>query len=278
MDIIPKYKFRKIVARRKGDRYVKSFSCWQQLLCLCFGQFTFRASLRDIVVTLEALESRRYPMGITQPVARSTFSDANALRPWRIYRELAMLLASRALASSSKNTTSNEIAESVYALDSTTIDLCLSLFPWARFRSHKGAIKMHTLMDIEASIPTFIHGTEGRVHDVNVLDTLPVEAGSIYIMDRGYVDFTRLYRMHKAGGRFVVRAKKNLQFYRTFSTPADKSTGLQCDQIIRLTGPKPNQCYPETLRRVHLIDEETNQDIVLLTNITEADASQIADY
>src|SRR5699024_685779 len=152
MDVIPKYKFRKIITCHQGDHYVKSFSCWQQLLCLCFGQLTFRNSLRDLVITLDALGSRRYHTGITRPVARSTFSDANTRRPWQIYRELAMLLASQALASSHKDTTSNELAESVYALDSTTIDLCLSLFPWARFRSHKSAIKMHTLMDIAASI------------------------------------------------------------------------------------------------------------------------------
>jgi hypothetical protein len=204
-------------------------------------------------------------MGITRRIARSTFSDANALRLWRIYRELAMLLASRALASSDKDTTSSEIAEPVYALDSTTIDLYLSLFPSAKFRSHKDAIKMHTLMDIEASIPTFIGITEGHVHDVNVLDILPVEADSIYITGRDYVDFDGLYRMHTAGGRFVAGSKKDLQFYRKSSTPVEKATGLQCAQIIRLTGSKSKQDYPESLRRVHLITTDPYQDIVLLT-------------
>jgi IS4 transposase len=278
MDIISKYEFRKIVARHKGNHRVKSFTCWQHLLCLCFGQLTFRQSLRDLVATLDALGSKRYRMGIKGEVARSTLSDANAERPWLIYRDLAMLLVGQALQLKRQGQQINAIAENVYALDSTTIDLCLSLFPWAQFRNHKSAIKLHTLMDIEAAIPTFIHITSGRIHDVNILDIIPVAAGSIYIMDRGYLDFKRLYKLHQAGGRFVIRSRKKLQYYRKSSTPIERATGLKCDQSIRLTGPKSKQRYPQALRRVHFIDKQHQQDIVLLTNITDGDATQITDY
>ena len=278
MDVIPKYEFRKIVAQHHGDYRASKFRCWDQLLCLCFAQFTFRPSLRDLTATLDALGSRRYHMGIKHPVALSTFADANATRPWQIYQELAMVLARQALSLRDKDQGLEAITASVYALDSTTIDLCLSLFPWAKFRKHKGAVKLHTLMDLEGSIPTFIHISEGRTHDVNILDMIPILAGSIYIMDRAYLDFARLYNLHQAGGRFVVRAKKNMQFYRKSSRPVDRSTGLQCDQIIRLTGPKSKQRYPDDLRRVHLIDQENEQNIVLLTNIRQSNATQIASY
>lgn len=278
MDVIPTYQFRKIVTHHKGDYRVRSFTCWNQLLCLCFGQLTFRQSLRDLTSTLNALGSQRYHMGIKTKVALNTFSRANANRPWQIYHQLAMLLIDQARQLYHEDSDLNEVTESVYALDSTTIDLCLSLFPWAEFRAHKGAIKLHTLMDLEGAIPTFIHISDGRLHDVNVLDMIPIMAGSIYIMDRGYVDFERLYSLHKAGGRFVIRAKKNLQFYRKFSTPVDRKLGLQCDQTIRLTGPKTKFLYPKELRRVHLIDKEHDQDLVLLSNITNCSAEQIAAY
>lgn len=217
MDVIPKYQFRKIATRHKGDYRVRSFTCWNQLLCLCFGQLTFRESLRDLTSTLNALGSQRYHMGIRTEVSLSTFADANASRPWQIYHQLAMLLTSQARHLYHEDAD----LESVYALDSTTIDFCLSLFPWAEFRKHKGAIKLHTLMDLEGAIPTFIHISDGRLHDVNVLDMIPIMAGSIYIMDRGYVDFERLFALHEAGGKFVVRARKNLQFYRISSAPVD---------------------------------------------------------
>jgi IS4 transposase len=278
MDVIPTYEFRKIVTRYKGDYRVQKFTCWDQLLCLCFGQLTFRESLRDITSTLNALGTRRYHMGIKTNVSRNTFSRANTNRPWLIYHDLAMVLIEHALRLQDKDQDLVSVAESVYALDSTTIDLCLSLFPWAEFRSRKAAIKLHTLMNLEGAIPTFIHISDGRLHDVNVLDMIPIIAGSIYIMDRGYLDFERLYSLHKSGGRFVIRAKKNLQFYRKSSTAVDRSAGLQCDQIIGLTCPATKQRYPEVLRRVHLIDHENKQDIVLLTNITDCDASQIANY
>jgi len=274
MDIVPKYEFRKIVTYHKGDYRVRQFKCWDQFLCMCFGQLTFRNSLRDLTSTLNALGTRRYHMGIKQSVPLSTLSDANASRPWEIYQELAMVLIAHAQNLYGKD----EVTESIKILDSSTIDLCLSLFPWAKFRQQKAAIKLHTMMDLEGSIPTFIHISDGKMHDVNILDMIPILAGSIYIMDRGYLDFERLYHLHRQGGRFVIRAKKNLQFYRKSSTPVDVSTELQCDQIIRLTGQKTKHRYPEFLRRVRLIDQQNNQDIVLLTNITDCKAGQIGDY
>ena len=278
MDVIPTYQFQKIVARHKGDYRVRSFTCWNQLLCLCFGQLTFRESLRDVTSTLNALGSQRYHMGIRGEVPLSTLADANASRPWQIYHQLAMLLIDQARQLYHEDSDLEEVAESVYALDSTTIDLCLSLFPWAKFRSRKGAIKLHTLMDMEGRIPTFIHISDGRLHDINVLDMIPIMAGSIYIMDRGYLDFERLFALHSAGGKFVIRSRKNLKFYRKSSVPVDRQLGLLCDQTIRLTDPKTKLLYPNQLRRVHLIDNQHEQDIVLLSNITSCPTEQITDY
>tara|TARA_R100001143_G_scaffold63409_1_gene70270 strand:- start:957 stop:2111 length:1155 start_codon:yes stop_codon:yes gene_type:complete len=274
MDVIPKYEFRKIVDHHKGDYRAQKLSCRDQLLCMCFGQLTFRDSLRDLTSTLSALGSRRYHMGIKTNVPLSTLSYANAHRPWQIYQDLAMVLIAHAQNLYGKD----EVTESIRILDSSTIDLCLSLFPWAEFRQQKAAIKLHTMMDLEGSIPTFIHISDGKTHDVKILDMIPILPGSIYIMDRGYLDFERLYHLHRQGGRFVIRAKKNLRFYRKSSTPVDSTGGLQCDQMIRLTGQKTKHHYPESLRRVRLIDQENDQDIVLLTNITHCDASQIAGY
>ncbi|MEX1267823.1 MAG: IS4 family transposase [Balneolaceae bacterium] len=276
MDVIPKYQFRKIVAQHKGNYRSRSFTCWDQLLCLCFGQLTFRQSLRDLTSTLNALGPQRYRMGIKGEIPRTTLADANARRPWEIYHQLAMVLINQARGLYHEDAELE--LESVYALDSTTIDLCLSLFPWAEFRKQKGAIKLHTLMDLEGAIPTFIHISDGRLHDVNVLDMIPIMAGSIYIMDRGYLDFERLYSLHKAGGRYVIRARKGLQFYRKSSAPVNRQSDLLCDQTIRLTGIKTKNRYPQPLRRVHLIDKEHGQDIVLLSNITDCSAEQIADY
>jgi len=278
MDVIPKYKFRKIVDRYNGNYRVRRFKCWDQLLCLCFGQLTFRDSLRDLTSTLNALDARRYHMGIKHKVALSTFADANNSRPWQIYQELAMVLIQQARSIVHDQSELEQTADTIYALDATTIDLCLTLFPWAKFRSQKSAIKLHTLMDMEGAIPTFIHISDGRTHDVNALDMIPIMAGSIYIMDRGYLDFQRLYSLHQSGGRFVIRSRKNLQFYRKSSTPVDHSGGLQCDQLIRLTGHKPKKKYPYPLRRVHLIDKENKQDIILLTNMKSCSAEQICQY
>ena len=278
MDIIPKYKFQKIVDRYNGNYRVRRFTCWDQLLCLCFGQLTFRESLRDLTSTLNALDSRRYHMGIKHKVPLSTFADANNTRPWQIYHDLAMVLIDQARKVVSDQSELERAADSIYALDSTTIDLCLSLFPWAEFRSRKAAIKLHTLMDLDGSIPTFIHISDGRTHDVNVLDMIPIMAGSIYIMDRGYLDFQRLYDLHQSGGRFVIRSRKNLQYYRKSSTAVNRSEGLQCDQLIRLTGPKPKKNYPEPLRRIRLFDQENNQNIILLTNMKTCSALTICEY
>lgn len=278
MDVIPTYEFRKIVGRYQGDYRARTFTCWDQFLCLCFGQLAFRQSLRDLTTTLNALGTQRYHMGIKHTVRLSTFTDANAHRPWQIYEHLARILIEQAIRLSHNDQELDRVAESVYALDSTTIDLCLSLFPWAKFRKHKGAIKLHTLMDLEGSIPTFIHISDGRTHEVNVLDMIPIMAGSIYIMDRGYLDFQRLHNLHTAGGRFLIRARRGLQFYRKTSTPVDPTIGIQCDQIIRLTGPKSKHLYPDHLRRVHLIDHENDQNIVLLTNMFDCDAHQITSY
>ena len=267
MDIIPKYKFQKIVDRYNGNYRVRRFTCWDQLLCLCFGQLTFRESLRDLTSTLNALDSRRYHMGIKHKVPLSTFADANNTRPWQIYHDLAMVLIDQARKVVSDQSELERAADSIYALDSTTIDLCLSLFPWAEFRSRKAAIKLHTLMDLDGSIPTFIHISDGRTHDVNVLDMIPIMAGSIYIMDRGYLDF-----------QLVIRSRKNLQYYRKSSTAVNRSEGLQCDQLIRLTGPKPKKNYPEPLRRIRLFDQENNQNIILLTNMKTCSALTICEY
>ena len=278
MDVIPKYKFRKIVDRHNGNYRVRRFTCWDQLLCLCFGQLTFRESLRDLTSTLNALDSRRYHMGIKYKVPLSTFADANNTRPRQIYQDLAMVLIDQARKVVSDQSDLERAADSIYALDSTTIDLCLSMFPWADFRSHKAAIKLHTLMDLEGSIPTFIHISDGRTLDINILDMIPIMAGSIYIMDRGYLDFQRLYDLHQSGGRFVIRSRKNLQYYRKSSTAVNRSEGLQCDQLIRLTGPKSKNNYPESLRRVRLIDGENNQNIILLTNMKTCSAQTICEY
>ena len=278
MDVIPRYKFRKIVAQHNGNYRVRHFTCWQQFLCLCFGQFTFRESLRDLTSTLNAMDSSSYHMGITHKVPVSTFADANARRPWQIYHDLAMVLIDQARKIVWEQSDAEQATESIYALDATTIDLCLSLFPWAKFRTHKAAIKLHTLMDLEGSIPTFIHISEGRTHDVNALDLISIEPGSIYIMDRGYIDFQRLYKLHTSGGRFVIRSRKNLQFYRKRSTPVDRSKGFRCDQMIRLTGPQSKENYPQPLRRVRLVDPEHQQNINLLTNITSCSAQKIGEY
>ena len=278
MDVVPKYQFRKIVARHNGNYRVRRFTCWNQFLCLCFGQLTFRESLRDIVATLDALGSRRYHMGIKTTVARNTFSRANTNRPWQIYQELAMVLIDQARRACKDQTELESLSDSIYALDSTTIDLCLSLFPWAKFRTGKAAIKLHTLMDLEGSIPTFIHISDGRTHDVNILDMIPIMAGSIYIMDRGYLDFERLFTLDQSGGRFVIRSRKNLQFYRKSSKPVDRTAGLQCDQMVRLTGHYSKQKYPKPLRRVRVIDQENDQNIILLTNMTTCSTEQICEY
>lgn len=248
MEFLPMYEFRKCVERYHGDYKVLSFSCLDQFLCMAFAQMTFRESLRDIQVCLRSKINKLYHMGIRGRVSRNTLSNANNQRDWRIYADMAMILIHRARKLYINEPFGIDLNNTVYALDSTTIDLCLALFPWARFRKNKGAVKLHTLLDLRGNIPSFIDITGGKVHDVNVLDILIFEAGSFYIMDRGYIDFKRLYAMHQTLAFFVTRAKSNLKCRRLYSRPVDKSTGLRCDQTIVLT--QSFEDYPEQLRRV----------------------------
>ena len=267
IDFIPRYEFNKIVAKYNGNYKVRRFSCWDQFLCMSFAQLTYRESLRDIQLCLNAQPQKLYHMGIKGHVTRTNLSNANAKRDWRIYAEFAQVLISKArkLYEDDQDFLL-ELDNTLYALDSTTIDLCLSLFPWAKFRKNKGAIKLHTLLDIRGSIPTFIEITDGLVHDVNILDVLIIEPGSFYIMDRGYIDFKRLHRINVNFGYFVVRAKKNLNFKRLYSKKIDKSSGLRCDQIIKFCGNDAKKYYPDKLRRVKYYDYENYNHIVLLAN------------
>ena len=266
MDFAPMYEFHKCVERYRGNYKVKSFSCIDQFLSMAFAQLTYRESLRDIKSCLRAMQPRLYHIGIRGNIARSTLADANENRDWRIYADFAQVLINIARKLYRNEDFGVELKETVYALDSTTIDLCLSLFPWARFRKHKGAVKMHTLLDLRGNIPSLIWITDGKVHDVNILDEFTPEPGSFYIMDRAYIDFLRLYTLHLYSAFFVTMAKTNFQYQRIYSQPVDKSTGLRCDQIIRLTGPKSSQYYPEKLRRISYFDKETSNRYIFLTN------------
>src|SRR2546421_8441288 len=249
MSLLPLREFRKCVRRYRGDYKVQSFTCMDQFLSMAFAQLTFRESLRDIESCLRAVRSKLYHMGIRGSVARSTLGHANETRDWRIYADFAQVLIATARKLYSKDEFGLELEETVYALDSTTIDLCLALFPWAKFRGHKGAIKLHTLLDLRGSIPTVVIITHGKVHEVNILDQLNFEAGAFYVMDRGYLDFARLYKLHLASGFFVTRARKRFDFHRLYSQPVDRATGVICDQMVTLVNPIPLQGYPEKLRR-----------------------------
>jgi hypothetical protein len=277
MSLVHSEEFAKCVKKYDGNYRVQSFSCWHQFLCLSFGQMTHRESLRDIVLCLQSHEHKLYHLGLTHGVKKSTLADANENRDWKIYADFAQLLIAKArkIYASSSDTTI-ELDNVVYALDSTTIDLCLSVFWWAKFRKHKAAIKLHTLFDVKCQIPCFIHITEGLVHDVNVLDVLNFEADAFYVMDRGYIDWTRLYQLHLAGSFFVVRAKDNLAFQRVYSHSVDKATGLRCDQTIKLKNYYPGKNYPNYLRRIKYYDKEHDQEYVYLTNHFEASALQIS--
>ena len=275
IEFLPQYEFRKCVERYKGNYYVKSFSCWNQFLCMVFAQLTYRESLRDIESCLRSLKNKLYHMGIRGNISRSTLAYTNERRNWRIYADFAKILTHKAKKLYINEPFGVDIDETVYAFDSTTIDL--SLFPWAQFRKHKGAIKMHTLLNLRGSIPEFIRITDGKVHDVNILDELYPEPGSFYIMDRGYIDFTRLFRFTQRFSFFIIRAKSNLDFRRIFSEKVDRSTGILCDQIIILTGVKTSKLYPEKLRRVKYFDRETNKTFVFLTNNFTFSALTIAE-
>ena len=266
MELLPLHEFHKCVQRYDGDHKVQRFSCLDQFLCMAFAQLTYRESLRDIEACLRTMPSRLYHMGIRGNISRSTLAYANETRNWRIYADFAQVLIGIARPLYINEDFGVQLKQAAYAFDSTTVDLCLKLFPWARFRKTKAAIKLHTLLNLRGSIPEFIHITEGRVQDVNILDLLIIEPGSFYVMDRGYLDFARLYVIHQFSAFFVTRAKRGLAIQRRYSRPVDKSTGLRSDQTIFLTGINTSKDYPESLRRISYYDAETKKHFVFLTN------------
>ena len=277
MSYLPTYEFRRCVQRYRGNHKVKSFSCWDQYLCMAFAQLSFRESLRDIITCLRAMQNKLYHTGIRGNISKSTLADANENRDWRIYADFAQILINRARHIYKDDPFGVEIDETVYALDSTTIDLCLSVFPWAKFRKHKAAIKLHALLDLHGNIPSFIEITEGKVHDVNILDEIIPEPGSYYIMDRAYIDFTRLYTLNLENAFFIIRSKSNFKFRRLYSHQIDKSTGLRCDQTIVTTGTNTKDKYPDKLRRIRFYDSENDKYFVFLTNNFVLPALTIAD-
>jgi hypothetical protein len=266
MEFLPSYEFRVCVNRYRGQYKIKSFSCWDQFLCMSFAQLTYRESLRDIQACLRGNQQKLYHMGFRGNISRNTLAHANQVRDWRIYGDFAHVLIGQARILYAQEDFGVQLKQTVYAFDATTIDLCLSLFPWAQFRKRKGAIKLHTLMDLRGSIPTLIFVTHGKVHEVNLLDDLPIEPGAIYIFDRGYLDFARLYKIHRAGAFFVIRAKSNFRFRRLYSQKADKAKGIQADQIIELHGFYARRDYPDRLRRIRYYDAEKKKRLIFLTN------------
>ena len=266
MDFLPRYDFQQCIQRYKGQYKIKSFSCWNQFLCMAFAQLTYRESLRDIEACLRSAQQKLYHMGFRGKVSRNTLAHANEVRDWRIYADFAQILIGRARHLYANDSFGVELDQTAYALDSTLIDLCLSLFPWAKFRKRKGAIKLHTLLDLRGSIPSLIIITHGKVHDVTILDQLTFDPGAFYIFDRGYLDFARLYMIHQASAFFVTRAKNNFRFKRLYSRPVDKSQGVQCDQIIVLKGFYARKDYPDKLRRIRYFDATQNKWFVFLTN------------
>ena len=276
VDFVPRHTFRRRVQRYQGDYGVRRFTCWQQFLAMLFAQLTYRESLRDIEACLKAVPEKIYHMGFTGPVSRSTLADANERRDWRIYADLAQALITKARKLYADESLGMELDQTVYALDASTIDLTLSLFPWASFRETKAAVKLHTLLDLRGNIPVFIWITDGKPHDVRVLDVLTPEPGSIYVFDRAYIDFERLFRLQQAKSVFVTRAKKNLKYRRRYSSPCDRSTGIICDQNIGLTGPSSRKHYPDSLRRIRYRDPESSKTFVFLTNDFNLPALTIA--
>ena len=277
MEVMPLKTFHRCVERYRGNFSVKHFNCLEQFRVMAFAQITYRESLRDTVTCLRSQNSKLYRMGIRSKVSKSTLADANEVRDWRIYADFAQHLIGMARRLYKKEPLVIDIEQTVYALDATTIDLCLALFPWAHFRTAKAVVKLHTLIDFRGNIPTFIHISDGKLHDVNVLDVLPIEPGSIYVMDRGYVDFKRLYGITRSLAFFVTRAKSPFKFERIYSHPIDKTTGLICDQTIKLTVPATAKKYPDKLRRDKYRDPETDKLFVFLTNNFELPAKTIAD-
>ncbi|HND37201.1 MAG TPA: IS4 family transposase [Nitrosomonas sp.] len=276
MEFVPWTSFARIVARHGGDSGVRNLSCTEQFRAMAFAQLTYRESLRDIEACLLANQAKLYSMGFRAPVKRSTLADANEARNWHIWEDLATLLIRRARKLYCNDSFGVDLTNTVYALDATTIDLCLSLFPWALFRTSKAAVRLHTLLDLRGNIPAFIHITNGKTHEVNVLDTLSFEAGAFYVMDRGYLDFSRLFTLHQSGAFFVIRAKRGMNAHRVYSMKVDRSTGIICDQRIVLDGFYISQDYPEQLRRIRFKDPETGKTLVFLTNNTALPALTIA--
>ena len=275
-DQLPHKEFQKCVARYRGDANPRGFTCWDQYLAMAFAQLTYRESLRDIEACLGAMQGKLYHMGFRGRVARSTLADANDAHDWRIYADFAQVLIATARPLYAADPMGVELKQSLYALDSTTIDLCLSLFPWARFRRHKAAVKMHTLLDLRGNIPTFIHITDGKVADVNVLDEFLPEAGAFYVMDRGYIDFERLYRFTLESAFFVVRTKTNVLLQRRYSHPVEPASGVRSDQTVILTSISSASAYPEALRKVSFVDAETGKRLVFLTNNFSLPAATVA--
>lgn len=268
--------FLSCVDKYNGNYKTKHFSCWKQFLCMAFGQLTHRESLSDTIVCLNANSTKLYHLGIGKTISKSTLSKANENRDWRIYQDFALLLIAHAKQLyKGESQLDVDITNNIFIIDSSTIDLCLSIYPWAKFRKTKAAIKLHTKMDAKTSIPDFIHISDGKMHDVNVLDMITLIADSFYIMDRGYIDFARLFHIQKAGAYFVTRAKKNLDFERMYSAKVDKSTGLRCDQTIKLKGYYPSRDYPEKLRRIKYYDSETGKILIFLSNNFEISALEL---
>ena len=276
MRFLPLHSFRRCVARYGGNYKVKSFTCMDQFLCMAFAQLTYRESLRDIETCLRVMQSKLYHMGFRGQIARSTLADANEVRDWRIYADFAQVLIAEARPLYQNESFGVELENTAYALDSTTIDLCLSLFPWAHFRKTKSAVKLHTLLDLRGNIPEFIYISTGKMHDVKVLDILITQPGAFYIMDRGYVDFTRLNAMHMAQSFFVTRAKRRMVYKRRYSNPVEKDSGVRCDQTIVLSGVSSAKAYPNPLRRISYVDPDTEKRLVFLTNNFTLPALDIA--
>jgi hypothetical protein len=276
MEFLPRHEFNTCVRRYGGDRRHRGFSCRDQFLCMAFAQLTFRESLRDIVTCLRAVDSKLYHAGFRGSISRSTLADANRVHDWRIYADFAQALIRRARYLYADESLSVELEQTVYALDSTTIDLCLSLFPWAPWQGRLGAIKLHTLLNLRGSIPCFVHISHGKIHDMTVLDLVPIEPGAFYVMDRAYIDYQRLYRFTQGSAFFVTRGKRNLTCTRRTRRQVDRATGLRSDHTIALTGPKPSRRYPDPLRRIGFYDVENQQRLVFLTNNFQLPALTIA--
>jgi|SRR3990170_6041916 len=276
MEHLPLHTFHQCVSRYDGNHKIKDFTCLDQYLCMAFAQLTYRESLRDIEACLRAQKNKLYHMGIRSNISRNTLANANKVRDWRIYADLAYSLIQTARRLYLNEDFGLELDQTAYALDATTIDLCLSVFPWAQFRQSKGAIKLHTLLDLRGNIPTFIHISDGKLHEVNTLDIIPIEPGAFYIMDRGYLDFARLYTLSQAAAFFVTRGKSNLKCRRVYSHPVDRSTGIVCDQTVMLTGFYTARDYPDKLRRIKYYDTETEKTLVFLTNNFTLPAMSIA--